>query len=433
MPNKNKKKVVAKQNGKKAKTKRTLETSQPINLRKIGAQLGSYLGASAGSLVGRVFGMGAYTVQRNVLLDAHGVVGPPPQFSTATDGSVVVCAREFIIDVQGTTNFSRRVTQCINPANQFLFPRLSQIAPNFEEYEFLGLIFEFNTTSGTAVGSTNTALGTVIMATNYDSADPPFQSKQEMESYMFSTSVVPCNSIIHPIECAAKPAVGANPSQTLYVGTYPNIVYIPNAVDQGGCIVGPGLDQRLYNKGLFQLATAGMQATNVVGELWVSYCVRLKVPRMNPALLSAHISTTSNTGTAAAPFAGAILTYGSTLPLIFNSSTVTIPVPGRYMIFAVAYTGTATSVWTITAQGANITNLNSQDTSGGLYATNGVSIANSGQNAAVIQAMLNVDAPGTGVANTLGFAGPGGMTAGNVDLFVLPVTTVSGGGPTTTF
>lgn len=109
--------------------------------------------------------------------------------------------REFIQDVSSSTSFVNQLFS-INAGLASTFPWLSQIAPNFEQYKFHGLIFEFRSTSANALNSTNTALGTVILGTDYNTAAAAFTSKQQMENNEWTCSTKPSLSVIHPIECA---------------------------------------------------------------------------------------------------------------------------------------------------------------------------------------------------------------------------------------
>lgn len=58
--------------------------------------------------------------------------------------------------------------------------------------------------SADALNSVNTALGQVIMATDYNAANPPFGQKSEMENYEFGQSCKPSESQIHPIEVRSQ-------------------------------------------------------------------------------------------------------------------------------------------------------------------------------------------------------------------------------------
>jgi hypothetical protein len=147
----------------------------------------------------------------------------------------------------------------LNPLNPALFPWLSTVAQNFEQYRILGCIVEFKTNSATAVASTNTALGSVIIATQYNALDRAFTNKQQMEQYQYCVSTVPSVSCIHPIEC--------DPSLRVE-----DILYTDNESQDG--------DARFSNMGVVNIATVGQQAASNLGELWISYEIELINPRM---------------------------------------------------------------------------------------------------------------------------------------------------------
>jgi hypothetical protein len=139
---------------------------------------------------------------------------------------------------------------------------LSIIAQNFEQYKLRGVIFEFKSTSADALNSTNTALGEVIMATEYDSKKQDFASKLEMQNHEYAVAAKQSQSMLHPIECA-------HPLSTL------DCLYLRTGQ------VPVGADQRMYDFGKFQIATMGQQGSNVdVGELWVTYEVEFLKPRL---------------------------------------------------------------------------------------------------------------------------------------------------------
>lgn len=231
----------------------------------VGGALGSVVGGGAQALVKKISGFGDYNVSKNSLVYNRDAV---PEFSSKNERCTMITHREFICDVRsgptvsGAGTLFDAQTFRINPTVSETFPWLSSIAECYEQYVVQGMVFEFKTTSATAVSSTNTALGTVVLATQYNSLSPAFTSKQQMENYEFSQSTVPSNSVLHPIEC--------DPNQTQCGGIFN--MYIPGA-DAG--------DVRLYDIGRFSIATVGMQAANtVIGELWVSYKICLLKPRI---------------------------------------------------------------------------------------------------------------------------------------------------------
>jgi len=390
----------------KAKTKtkpRTKRYSYNSDMSRLGfGDIGASLGRSAGDFISRITGMGDYKVNSNTLVNAGGV----PTFQSRVDG-VEICHREFLTDIVGSTIFNN-IAASINPGSQTLFPWLSTLAANFEEYDMRGLVFEFKPSSGSAISSASSALGVVIYATDYNVLTQPFTNKQIMESYEFSTSTVPFQPMIHPIECASR----SNPIRTFYVRT----ANVPS-----------GADARLYDMGTFQFATQGMQSSYVVGELWVSYHILLKKPRINPNTSNEYAHLTEfprNGATAAAIFgsSGASLTSLSNLAGILASPTtpttsIIIENPGYYLINLTFVGNSATSIIT-SACGSNITfgavnclrNTN-----------NSISFFNS--TSATWEQIVYVSLAGSGVANTITFTGPTGATSGTSDLFIIPMPT----------
>lgn len=143
--------------------------------RGVGHALGNVFGigkqvGNAASWLSRAFGFGDYSITSNSLMSNN-----IAQFRN--HGTIEFAHREFIGDLTSSVEFVNTAYP-INPGNSTLFPWLSTIARNFEQYQMLGLIFEFKTMSATAVGTTNTGLGTVIMATDYDVLDSKYTNKR---------------------------------------------------------------------------------------------------------------------------------------------------------------------------------------------------------------------------------------------------------------
>jgi len=221
------------------------------------ADAGAKLGRKAGAYMSRVIGTGDYSVDENSLITGN----MPPQFRS-NKRAVIVSHREFLGDITGSTSFSL-TSYPINPGMDVTFPWLSALAQHFEEFKVHGLLFEFKSTSATALNSTNTALGTVIMGTQYNPLRPLFTSKQEMDNYEYSTSCRPSESMLHPIEC--------NPPEKPL-----ELQYVRNGS------VPSGADIRFYDLGEFSIATQGMQAAATIGELWITYEVELYKPIYQP-------------------------------------------------------------------------------------------------------------------------------------------------------
>jgi hypothetical protein len=223
------------------------------------ASTGANLGSAAGDWLGRLVGFGDYSVRKNSIKDRVDMGASTASFSLSGDG-VEITHREFLGNVQSSSDFSIQ-SYPVNPGLAASYPWLSQLACYFDQYEIMGQMYQFHTTSG-YVTSTTPALGAVIMATNYDVYDPPFVSKQAMESYEFCTSSIPCQSFVHPLECdpQTKPM---------------NKQYVRNSPVPAGSLLN-------YDMGTFYIATEGMGATvYTIGELWVVYHVRLSKPKIN--------------------------------------------------------------------------------------------------------------------------------------------------------
>jgi len=260
----------------KQETKTLLQRLGALTLRGAGAGIGYAMGNpaggySAGAGISRYLGFGDYTVSSNSLVDKSSN-SVPMMHSVGT--SVTVRHKEYLGDVltSSTARQFRNLSYPINPGVPQTFPWLSGIASAYTEYEFKGLVFHFQTTAGEYSGSGDVAVGSVMMATKYRSTDKPFTSKLELLNEFFSTSSKVADSSAHAIECA--------PNQTVLGSRY-----VRNAPTD---IIG---DEKFYDLGEFNIATIGVAGSSInVGELWVTYEVVLRKPRLMPfsAVYTAH-------------------------------------------------------------------------------------------------------------------------------------------------
>lgn len=186
----------------------------------------------------------------------------------ATDetGAVHVSNREFITDIYGPTNVFNVQSYSINPGLQQSFPFLSQLASNFEEYEFSQLIFHFRSLVTDVSSATGGQVGTIILATNYNAAALPFSDKQSMVEYAHSHSCRTTEHMSHGVEC--DPTKNTTIAAALYTRSNPVVT---------------SQDLKTYDKGLFQIAVANLPIAYqnyVIGELWVEYTVMLRKPKL---------------------------------------------------------------------------------------------------------------------------------------------------------
>jgi hypothetical protein len=226
-----------------------------------GAAVGSGLGAS----LSKWLGSGDYTLGNNSIVERYRSSGQIPAMHSAGQ-SIVVRHKEYIGDVLSgvsgpPSTFNVWNSFALNPGLESSFPWLAGIAQQFQEYTWKGLVYEFVSTSGESVASTNTAIGTVMIGTQYRSNAPPFTSKVQMLNEYFSSDAKPSENFCHPIECDPK----ENPFNVQYIR---------------GAAVPTGDDPKMYDLGTVYIATEGMPNASgtLIGELWASYEVELRKP-----------------------------------------------------------------------------------------------------------------------------------------------------------
>lgn len=291
----------------------------------LGRTLGNFvnqgdLGALAGESLAKFFGHGDYKVKMNSLVNGP-LSGPnPPKFGKAGRRGTRIMEREFIGDifsgdlVSGSSVFTN-IPYRINPTDRNTFPWLSTIANQYDQWEPNGIVFEFVSTSSSYNGSSQ-ALGTVIMATDYDVFDALYPSKQVMENADYSCSSRPSESLIHGIECDPH----ERPTPILYCST--------------------AASANLQDLGTFQIATTGCSTAGArLGELWISYDITFyKKQLVSPATSLAALAARGTTNPTYSFLQNPTITIGrsiSILPIVGVGSDVILPASqgsGRYLL-----------------------------------------------------------------------------------------------------
>jgi len=313
----------------------------------LGQKVGSLIPAlagKAGSLFENLLGMGDYRERsklahkvynknsENLMSMVRGTTPTNPgsmnmgalnvQFN---GGPPIIEHREFVGLVYPSTSFQTTVYR-IQPGlkgTKVLFPWGSTVASCFQQYDLKGAIVEYKPTSSNY--SATSALGTVMMSTNYDAEAVPFSTQIAVDNNEFTTSDMPCNCFIHPIECA-------NSQQPI------NIRYVQSENSSSA-----SNDERFNDVGIFQISTVGndydVVATGVpIGELWITY----RIAFLKPQLPDLHAGTTAIiSGVAYGGNWMNALMYNSqnSLPVIYGPANNTIFLPvgyaGTYMVSAV--------------------------------------------------------------------------------------------------
>lgn len=310
-----------------------------------GALAGELLGQGGNALLKYISGHGDYKITSNSLMGASAIpMDSLPKFTTESVG-VRIVHREYLNDiVSGNPGSTFKVQKfALQPA--YSFPWLSTVAQQFQQYRINGMVFEFKTTSSDSLNSTNTALGEVIMATQYNVLTPDPVNTGQMYQLEFVTTAKPSESVLHPIECAR----GETP------------VVVLDTRNNSLVATGTG-DLRLYDLANFYIATAGMQGNSVnLGQLWVSYDVTLFKPWLGASVdVGDHYSIPFNpptggvqTITTSYPFGTAPISgsysswlspssdFGTTLQMIQPGGIALFSIPAYYtgnVLFQVIYT-----------------------------------------------------------------------------------------------
>lgn len=160
----------------------------------------------------------------------------------------------------------------LQPGLEGTFPWLSQIAPAYQEYDILGMVFAYKSLSGSATGA-NTSLGQVIIATNYDATAPNYTSSKDMLNSEFASSAAPSVDFLHMIEC--------DPHQSPLVELRVRSGAIPS-----------GSDGKFYDFANVQVATQGCQtASQQLGMLYATYDVQFYKTILNGVVSGGDIPT----------------------------------------------------------------------------------------------------------------------------------------------
>lgn len=226
--------------------------------RRSVVRLGRVPGIRKDAMGDTIMGYGAY------YKGGRATSSRPPKVVNHPDGRVIVRHAEYIADVPAAQGFAL-ATFPLNPGMSLTFPWLSRVAQNFEEWVPRGIFFEFKSTSSDAVVSTNTnsSLGQIAMATQYNSVDTNFVNNQQLLNYENANTEKPSKNFRHYIECKRSQTV----LDEMYVRTGP----IP-----------PNADLRMYDLGKTSVSSSNNQSASPValGQLWISYEIELRKPKI---------------------------------------------------------------------------------------------------------------------------------------------------------
>lgn len=178
---------------------------------------------------------------------------------------------EYISDIfvpNDPGNFHNR-GYAINPGLTGTFPWLAQVAANFSEYELVQCMLEYRPV--VSKFSSSGQMGTIMLASNVNSAEPIFTSKREMIAHNGCEPTSIAGPSFVGIECDPRKNGGSR-SRFVRAGAVPG-----------------GQDQKTYDMGMIQIATQGIDPLafavgSQLGMLYVHYKVILRKPRLYDAL-----------------------------------------------------------------------------------------------------------------------------------------------------
>jgi len=195
---------------------------------------------------------------------------PPIQVmqGSSDNQEILLSHTEYLQDIYGGNSAAFTNNKlALNPGILENFPFLAQLAANYEEYEFVQLLFHFKSTVDASISNTGTT-GTLIMATNYNADAAAFKSKEAMMQYHGAHSTRLDKDMIHGVECEPSKNAG---SAIKYIRTMP----VPNG------------DLKDFDLGNFQWALVNLPSqffNQQLGELWVTYTVKLAKPKLAVSL-----------------------------------------------------------------------------------------------------------------------------------------------------
>lgn len=287
----------------------------------------------------------------------------------------------------------------INPGNSTTFPWLAGEAAQWEKYrfEYLEFYFEHDVSAFATVGQT----GKVIMSLDYDAADAPPTTKQQMLDTEPHADGMPNEDF----------GLTANPPD---LSGNTDLHYVRLAGLPGGA------DIRLYDVGNFNIATQGISgASTELGELHVRYSVVFEVPILSSDAKAAPAnnqvswfqSTSAQTNTTAVATTQLVATATANGLSIVNTAGSMVPPAGNYVVdFSVVGADSAAEAYLVLAD----------------FQKNGVSVYQSTGNRPFFTTGSSL---GAGETDTV--SGSVFVSANGTDAFVLKVTQTGAAGTLT--
>ena len=249
-----------------------------------------------------------------------------PVYRSVNHSGLRIKHREFIRDIKGSPDFAWDQVP-INPGLAITFPWLAAIANRFESYQFHSLRFSFESTAPT------TAIGSAMLAVDYDALDEGPNTKTTMMSYKGAA------------RCATWDACD-------FVAERSDLHKLKSHYVRSGPVIpaeaySAAADLKTYDVGQLFVATKGQVDEAEIGELYVEYDVEFSTPQLGDSISSLDIINSTGAGVVSNAFFG---TPGQLVPVPagtdgikntllwehVNASTVRFLQPGTFLIEMIA-------------------------------------------------------------------------------------------------
>lgn len=395
-----------------------------FKLSKVGKFVGKAAPAlaTAAKVAGMLSGSGSYMFTGSGSYETIGnetITGVKthdvPTFRTRTDdsGDVVMAYEEYVGKVYSPSVSGEFDVQsyAINPGMPSSFPYMSQIAMNFQQYEFSGLIATFKPNTGLIQSG---SMGFITMVFDYNAADENPTSPGMVKNMAGQVTGTPIQTILCGCECDR---------QKLLV---PGGRYIRSGA------VPSGQDVKTYDLAKLLVCLYGINGTafppnTVLGELHLSYRVRLIKPKMFETLGFAIPTDNfvSNTGVSptlpfgTAPQCSSHNYLGGSLS---NSGTSVYTFPDNFSgyVMVIAYASGSDPHWAVPIVSGRFSYSKWFTNNGGNGPGNTLQAPSSGvvDNRAMILICYRVEQAVVSGGNTLTFA----LASGNLTVSQLMVT-----------
>lgn len=198
-----------------------------------------------------------------------GAPSSAPVVQSAADADVsaiTITHRERVADIIAASDSKFHVNEFrINPGIERTFPWLSQLAANYEEYEFEQLVFEYEGHQMVGLKNTLDLQGQIMCATQFNTRAKAFTDRHEIMAYPHANHTTLNGRLAHGVE--------ADPGKISGEGH--------KYIRLGGLETDD--DMRDYDHAKFTLAQNNVPSDlydKEVGQLFVYYTVRLFKPKL---------------------------------------------------------------------------------------------------------------------------------------------------------